>query len=197
MSAAVLSLDELQAALGDLDVGNLDEIDFAGLKLPEGLLTEIDVAFLGRCFSTGCWDDLPDARVGDPASVEAAAAAQVIIQAILYPEERTHTPSKSCFYTATCEIGDATYTARSRDGAIHELARVLVAAGIPDAPLEVHQAGLHGHLTHCSFYAAAGWICVETATKPLHRARCEDPAVKRARFAAAFGERQGKPIPAG
>jgi hypothetical protein len=108
-----------------------------------------------------------------------------------WPLEDTRTPSKSCFYQAVCEIDGVSYSARSRYGASNELARVLVAAGIPDRPMVVVQKGLKGDLTYPSFHEAAKWTYQETETIPLRRVPWVDPAVKRARLAVAFGPKQG------
>jgi hypothetical protein len=84
-----------------------------------------------------------------------------------------------------------TYRLRSRYGAPNELARALVAAGIPDAPMQIATAGLRGETTYGSFHEAAKWTYEESATKPLHRVRWVDPAVRAARITAAFGPKQG------
>ena len=114
-----------------------------------------------------------------------------MIQVRLRPLEDTRTPNKACVYEAVCEIAGITYTAHSRYGASYELARVLVAAGIADAPMEVRQIGLKGELTYRSFHAAALWTIAETASHGPHRVRWEDPAVRAARMRSAFGEKQG------
>lgn len=99
--------------------------------------------------------------------------------------------NKGCLYEAACEFGGITYSALSRYGASHELARILVAEGVADSPMAVRQDGLNGEITYPSFHEAAKWTYEESAAKSLRRVRWEDPAVKRARIAAAFGEKQG------
>jgi hypothetical protein len=96
-----------------------------------------------------------------------------------WPEEATRTPNSACYWIAETTIDGQEYSARSRHGAARELARVLVAAGIPDAPMEVHSAGLRGHLTFGSFHAAAIWTFTEGNT-PLQRVRWQDPALRYA-----------------
>jgi hypothetical protein len=108
-----------------------------------------------------------------------------------WPEEATRSPGKSCRWVAEAIIDGITYTARSRHGAPNELARVLVAAGIPDAPMAVSHGRLRGETTYRSFHEIALWTYEETATKPLHRVRWVDPAIRAARITAAFGPKQG------
>lgn len=91
------------------------------------------------------------------------------IQVDLWPLEETRTPTKSCVYQAACEIAGIAYSARSRNGASNELARVLVAAGIADQAMEVRQRGTEGQLTWSSFHAAARWTYEESAGVPLRR----------------------------
>jgi hypothetical protein len=78
-----------------------------------------------------------------------------------------------------------------RCGVSNELARVLVAIGIPDAPMQVHSAGLCGYAAYRSFHEAAKRTYEESATGPMHRVRWVDPAVRAARITAAFGRKQG------
>ena len=106
-------------------------------------------------------------------------------------EEATRTPGKSCYWIAETIIDGRTFTARSRRGAAKELARVLAAAGIPDAPMHVHTHGIRGCLTTSSFHEAAIWTYEEAAATQLHRARWVDPAVRQAQIDAAFRPKQG------
>jgi hypothetical protein len=64
--------------------------------------------------------------------------------------------------------------ARSRHGAVYELARVLVAAGVEDRPLRVTFEGLAGHMTWPSFAAAAQWTLIEGVATPLRRKRWKE-----------------------
>ena len=115
----------------------------------------------------------------------------------LWPLEETRTPNKGCVYVAACEMGGVPYSARSRSGSATELARVLVAAGVPDAAMVVTHRGLKGQMTYRAFHEAARWTYEETATKPLHRVRWVDPADKVARIVAACGPKRGVKVPAG
>jgi hypothetical protein len=101
------------------------------------------------------------------------------------PDGLTRTPGKSCVYVAEAPVSGVTYTGRARMGAPHELARILVAAGIADAPMQVHSQGLAGHMTYRSFHQMAGFTLKENASTPVHRVRWEDPAA----IAAQFGDR--------
>jgi hypothetical protein len=63
------------------------------------------------------------------------------------PDEPTRTPNKSCRRIAEAVVGGRVFTALSRYGAPSEFARVLVAAGIANAPMQVHSAGCAARLT--------------------------------------------------
>src|SRR5438132_7769823 len=97
-----------------------------------------------------------------------------------WPEEETRTPNKSCRWVAEAIVDGITYTARSRHGAPNELARQLVAAGIPDAPMVAAHCGHRGETAYRSFHEMALWTYEETSTKPLHRVGWVDPAVRAA-----------------
>jgi hypothetical protein len=58
-------------------------------------------------------------------------------------------------WVAECEAAGVPYTARSRNSAPHELARVLVEAGIPDAPMVVTAKGFRGEIRYRSFHKMA------------------------------------------
>jgi hypothetical protein len=102
----------------------------------------------------------------------------------IVPGSRTHTGS---LWEAMTEIGGKTYSATSRHGAPQALARVLVAAGIADQPVEVRSevcvldAGkemrteeLRGCITYRSLHAMAKWTFTEGAATPLHRVRFQE-----------------------
>lgn len=83
------------------------------------------------------------------------------------PESRT--ANSSAAWLAECEADGRRFEAKSRHGAANALARELVAAGIPDAPMEVRYEGLAGTMRYPSFHAAAGWTFSESASTPLRR----------------------------
>src|SRR5215831_13817320 len=84
-------------------------------------------------------------------------------------DETSRTPNKACYWIATAMIDGAELLARSRYGAVNELARQLVDAGVPDAPMFVYTPGLKGFATIPSFHRAAESTYEESASVPLHR----------------------------
>jgi hypothetical protein len=95
------------------------------------------------------------------------------------PRSRTQTGS---LWEATAEIDGKSYFAVSRRGVPQAIARMLVAAGIADQPVEVRSevcvldAGkemrteeLRGSITYRSLHAMAKWTFTEGAATPLHR----------------------------
>jgi hypothetical protein len=65
-----------------------------------------------------------------------------------YPLEATRTPDGPCDWVAETMIDGQSFSARSKHGAPNELARQLVAAGIPDASMEIAYAGLRGTMSY-------------------------------------------------
>jgi hypothetical protein len=63
-------------------------------------------------------------------------------------------PDEDC-WVAECDIDGVPYTAWSRNSAPHELARVLVKAGLPDAPMVVDSKGFPGEIRYRSFHKMA------------------------------------------
>jgi len=89
------------------------------------------------------------------------------------PLEETRTAGNSCHWLAECEIDGQLFEARSRRDAPKELARALVAAGIPDRAIVVSYAGLRGTMSYRSFRVIADFTTVESASRPVHRGRFE------------------------
>jgi hypothetical protein len=58
------------------------------------------------------------------------------------PLEKTRTPSKSCKWVGEAIVNGRAYTATSRMAPANDIARQLVADGLPDAPMQVYSAGL-------------------------------------------------------
>ena len=58
------------------------------------------------------------------------------------PLPETRTRNSSAAWLAECEVDGRRFEAKSRHGAPNELARRLVEAGVPDAPIEIHYDGL-------------------------------------------------------
>src|SRR5579875_2442513 len=118
----------------------------------------------GRCAST--WLAATSCRCGPRGGARVPhefvpAARPEREDAMLVIEQRaleaTRTPENSCAWLATCAIGGRRFEARSRRGAPAALARLLVAAAIPDQPVELH--------------ALAAMTWEEGAATPLRRAR--------------------------
>src|ERR1700730_17750574 len=78
-----------------------------------------------------------------------------------WPDEATRTSNSACVWIAEATVEGRTYTARSRHGPANELARQLVAAGLPDRPMVIRHLGLAGTMTYRSFHAAARWTFSE------------------------------------
>lgn len=101
-----------------------------------------------------------------------------MIRITQHPPEHTRTPSNGCKWLARCTVDGVDYEASSRRGASIELARVLVAAGIPDQPVEVwdQDGAPRGRQTNApslrwpSLHKMAGWTYKES-DQPLRRAR--------------------------
>jgi hypothetical protein len=104
--------------------------------------------------------------------------AMILIHQRIVPRSRTGTGS---LWEASTEIGGKTYSAASRHGAPQALARVLLAAGIPDQPVEVRSEicvfddgktirteELKGCIRYRSLHAMARYTFQE-GDRPLHR----------------------------
>ena len=105
------------------------------------------------------------------------------------PAESTRTPENNCTYEAEAIIDGRRYFARSRRGAPFALARVLVAAGIPDRPVLVMHKGLRGEMRYRSLHRMAGRTVRESASFSAGVGRYEErPRFSdgEARFIACF-----------
>jgi len=111
------------------------------------------------------------------------------------PLEATRTANKSCKWVAEAIVNGRTYIATSRMAPANEIARQLVADGVPDAPMQVYTAGLKGCLVRRSFHKAAGYTFKENAQTPVKRVRWEAPEDATQRYRA--GQKQGVKAPAG
>ena len=113
------------------------------------------------------------------------------------PLKATRTANKSCKWMAEAIVNGRCYTATSRMAPANDIARQLVADGVPDAPMQVYTARLKGCLAWRSFYRAAGFTCEEAATKPAHMVRWESAKARAARITATLAPKQGVKAPAG
>src|SRR5215471_11509191 len=111
------------------------------------------------------------------------------------PIEATRTANKSCKWHAEAIVNGRTYTATSRMAPANDIARQLVADGVPDAPMHVYTAGLKGCMVWRSFHKTAGLTCEESAAKPVHGVGWRNQADRVAQFTAASRDKQGvKPL---
>ena len=99
-------------------------------------------------------------ELGDP------GISSAVMQLTMYqsPAEPTRTPENNCLNEAEAIIDGRRYFARSRRGAPFALARVLVAAGIPDRPVLVMHKGLRGEMRYRSLHRTAGRTVRESAS---------------------------------
>ena len=114
-----------------------------------------------------------------------------------HPLRETSSSGNSCKWVAEAIVNGNTYTATSRMAPANDIARQLVADGVPDAPMHVYTDGLKGCLVWKSFYRAAGYTIEESAGKPVHQVRWRDPAVETAQISARKARKQGVKVPAG
>lgn len=105
-------------------------------------------------------------------------------------EEAGRTPG---FWIAEAVIDGTPYAARSQHGAPHELARLLVTAGIPDQPMIVRSFGLAGHATYRSLHTAAKRTITENASIGPISARWSDPELVD--FAGLRARRETNAVP--
>jgi len=107
------------------------------------------------------------------------------------PLEDTRTSSKSCKWVGEAIVNGRTYAATSRMAPANDIARQLVADGLPDAPMQVYSAGLKGCLNWPSFRLAALFTYEETATKSVRMVRWRDNAARMAQYTAAYRINRG------
>jgi hypothetical protein len=87
----------------------------------------------------------------------------------IVPNSRT--PKKGSAWRATCEWQGRRFEAVSRNGASHALCRELVAAGVPDKPLQVFDQDGKLRFVIRSIHEAAGRTYLETSNEPMRRVR--------------------------
>ena len=113
------------------------------------------------------------------------------------PLSATRSANKSCKWVAETIVNGRTYMATSRMAPANDIARQLVADGVPDAPMHVYTAGLEGALVWRSFHKAAERTYRESATEPVRQVRWVDPATTRAQIAGSMAPKQGVKAPGG
>ena len=72
-----------------------------------------------------------------------------------------HYTDRGGLWKAECTVGGQHFEANSRHSAPHELARKLLAAGVPDDEMIIETAGLKGTASCRSFYAMAKYTYTE------------------------------------
>ena len=105
------------------------------------------------------------------------------------PLETRRSSGKSCKWVGEAIVNGKTYTATSRMAPANDIARQLVADGVPDAPMHVYTEGLKGCLVWRSFCRAAGYTFKENAQTPVKRVRWEPTKDAAQRYRA--GQKQG------
>jgi len=110
------------------------------------------------------------------------------------PLESTRTANKSCKWVAEVIVNGRTYTTTSRMAPANDIARQLVADGVPDASMHVYTAGLKGSRVWRSFYRAAERAVEENAQVPVRSRRYRPPEDQRQVVRA--GSKQGVKFPA-
>jgi hypothetical protein len=106
-----------------------------------------------------------------PAEIIPFDQSRVPLEVSCRPLPETRTANNPLYWVASCEVDGRTFEARSRRDAPRELARVLLAAGIPDRPLRISYAGVKGARRYSSFHAEAASTTVESASTPVRRSR--------------------------
>lgn len=76
-------------------------------------------------------------------------------------------PTKGVRWIAEIQIGIRKFSATSRNGASYELARQLVAAGIPDQPIRIRQGGIAGSVAWPSLHKHALRTIAEGAARSI------------------------------
>jgi hypothetical protein len=91
------------------------------------------------------------------------------------PNEATRSSGKSCKWVAEVIVNGRTYTVTSYMAPANDLARQLVAEGVPDAPMHVYTEGMKGCLVWRSFHKAAERMIEENAQVPARSRRYRPP----------------------
>src|ERR1043166_9665862 len=139
----------------------------------------------------------PDAQfAGHIAALQQQRPGRRAVTVVVHqrPLEGTHTANKSCKWVAEAIVNGPTYTATSRMAPANDIARQLVADGVPDAPMQVYTEGLKGCLVWRSFYSAAGYTFEENDRAPVKRRR---PRASQDGQGVPTGPKQGVNAPAG
>jgi len=117
------------------------------------------------------------------------------------PIEATRAANNSCKWVADAIVNGRTYTATSRMAPANDIARQLIADGVPDAPMHIYTLGLKGCLIWRSFYRAAERAIEENAQVPVRSRRYRPPQDQwqgvRARSKQGVNPELGTPVAPG
>jgi hypothetical protein len=108
----------------------------------------------------------------------------IVIHQRIDPDSRT--ANRGSAWVAETIVDGVTYLARSRNGAPHEIARQLIAAGIEDQSARVYTAGIKGFMSYKSIAKMATRTIVESAARSVH-------SEKWSEFVPIGGKNGGKP----
>jgi hypothetical protein len=112
-------------------------------------------------------------------------------------DEPSRTPDRPAYYDAeTVFVGGQSYTARARYGVCHDIARQLVAAGVPDQPVTTVEQPSGWSIGYPSLHRMALRTVSESATHPVHGRRWTDPAETFGRLPPKAQNRGSKPLAA-
>ena len=95
----------------------------------------------------------------------------------LVPLEDTRTPNDSCQWQATAAVNGKTYRTTSRRGPTEKLARMMLADGVADQPLQTMHRAIPA-LKYRSMAAMADFTYAESARASLRRGKYIDPALR-------------------
>ena len=98
----------------------------------------------------------------------------------LRANEASRTPDRPCFYDANTSVDGVTYAARARYGVCNEIARQLVAAGIPDQPVTAIQQPQGWQINYRSLHHMALRTIEEGATTLIRGRTWRDPSDRMA-----------------
>ena len=110
------------------------------------------------------------------------------------PPDRPSGPvGRPCFYDAEATWLGRSYVARARYGASHALARELVAAGIPDQPVEIIHTPGNAILAYKSLHRLAIYTVSEGPATLLRSRRWTDPSLAFGGMASKAKKGGGRP----
>lgn len=97
-------------------------------------------------------------------------------------DEASRTPDRPCYYDASAIVDGVEYKARARYDVTHDIARQLVAAGVPDQPVVTIQLPQGWKVSYRSLHKKAKYTVAEGASHSVHVERWRDPVEAFARL---------------